>query len=209
MEIHVLVEEESAEAALGVLVPRILNGRAAHRIITFRGKQDLLGKLPQRLAGYRRRLEHEDLRILVLIDEDRSDCRALKARLEDIARQAGLMTKSQATKTASNAGQRFHVVTRIAVEELEAWYFGDESALYAAYDRLPVTLHRRKAYRDPDAIRGGTCEALHRELKEAGYDLPVFPKIKVAREVAEHMEPARNRSPSFRAFCAGLESFLT
>jgi hypothetical protein len=204
MEIHVLVEEESAEAALNILVPRILKGRAGHRIITFRGKQDLLGKLPQRLAGYRRRLEHEDLRILVLIDEDRSDCRALKAKLEDIARQAGL-----STKTSCNASQRFQVVTRIAVEELEAWYFGDESALYAAYDRLPATLHRRKPYRDPDAIKGGTCEALHRELKEAGYDLPVFPKIKVAREVAGHMDPARNRSPSFRAFCAGLESFLT
>ncbi len=203
MEIHLFVEERSAKAALSILVPRILKDRAAHRIIEFSGKTKMLAELPSRLRGYRKRLEREDLRILILIDEDREDCRALKTKLEGIAREAGLVTK-----TAAGQGP-FRVVTRIAVEELEAWYFGDHAALYAGYDRLPKTLHQKKPYRDPDAIKGGTCEQLHRELVKAGYDFPHFPKIAAARIIAERMDPAVNRSRSFQTFRSGLESFLS
>ena len=148
-------------------------------------------------------MTREDLRVLVLIDEDREDCRALKKTLEDAALQAGLVTKC-----ASNNGV-FHVVTRIVVEELEAWYFGDHAALYTGYDKLPKTLHQKRPYREPDAIKGGTWEKLHGELVKAGYDFPNFPKIGAAHAIAPHMNPEVNRSPSFQAFRAGLESFLS
>jgi hypothetical protein len=56
------------------------------------------------------------------------------------------------------------------------------------------------AYRDPDSIAGGTWEALERVLKSAGYFRTGLRKIELARSVAKHMDPQRNRSRSFRAF---------
>jgi hypothetical protein len=57
----------------------------------------------------------------------------------------------------------------LAIEELEAWFFGDMDAVRALYPRVPETLEQRAGFRDPDAIRGGTWEALERILQRAGY----------------------------------------
>lgn len=201
MHIEVLVEEPSAQTALQNLLPKMLGNRS-FRIISFNGKADLLFKLPKRLCGYANLLRTGwEGRIVVLIDEDREDCFALKARLEKIARDAGL-----ATKTSPEPGGRFTVLNRIAVEEIEAWFFGDIAAMRTAYPRLPPTLGQRRSLRNPDAITGGTWEALEKVLQEAGYFPSGLAKIKVAREISIHMDPARNRSPSFRAFWQGISS---
>ena len=127
MHLEILVEEASAEAALVNLLPRIIEDTVAFAVRTFRGKRDLLSKLPDRLRGYRATLP-SDGRIVVLVDEDRSDCMELKARLEEIAKDAGFVTK-----TAARRGRKFQVVNRLAIEELEAWFFGDVKALVQAY----------------------------------------------------------------------------
>ena len=203
MRIEFQIEEPSAEAALKRLLPRILQNRAVFGIIDYRNKQRMLRELPKRFQGYARRLAHEDLRIVVLIDQDADDCRELKSQLEDMAMAAGLLTK---TKPAADG--RFLVVSRIAIEELEAWFFGDIGALRAAYPRLPATIDQKAAYRNPDRIRGGTWEALHRELQKVGHCDKVFPKIEVARTIARHMEPDANRSRSFKIFRDGIEALL-
>ena len=204
MQLELLVEEESAEAALRVLLPRLLDPAIPFEIRLFQGKPDLLGKLPQRLRTYARRMAREDLRILVLIDEDRQDCRTLKAEMERIAAAAGLVSKS-----AAKPGFRIQVVNRIAVEELEAWFFGDVAALTAAYPGVSPTLGAQARYRDPDQIGGGTAQALHRVLADAGYYARTrLPKVEVAQRVALHMDPAVNRSGSFRCFRHGLTALL-
>lgn len=96
------------------------------------------------------------------------------------------------------------VLNRIAIEELEAWFFGDVEALRAAYPKVPATLGSQARYRDPDAIVGGTWEALERVLQGKGYHRGGLQKIKAAKEIAAHMDPARNRSRSFRVFMEGL-----
>jgi Domain of unknown function (DUF4276) len=100
----------------------------------------------------------------------------------------------------AKSGQVFHVVNRIAVEELEAWFFGDVPALTAAYPRVPTSLGNQARYRDPDQIAGGTWEALERVLQSAGYHLGGLPKVAVAGNVSEHMDPDRNTSRSFQVF---------
>ncbi|MBF0293607.1 MAG: DUF4276 family protein [Magnetococcales bacterium] len=85
----------------------------------------------------------------------------------------------------------------------------DISALRGAYPRIPETLEQQRGYRDPDAIRGGTWEALHRELQRRNYCNDVFPKIEVARNIARSMNPNHNRSTSFAAFRSGLEALLS
>ncbi|MEW6277071.1 MAG: DUF4276 family protein [Candidatus Eremiobacterota bacterium] len=192
-----MLEELSAEEALRNLLPRIRQG-ATYRVHTFQGKQDLLSKLPDRLRCYRDWIQ-EGYRIVVLVDEDRDDCQALKQRLEDMAAQAGLLT----LRASSNRAQ-FQVINRLAIEELEAWFFGDIEALLKAYPRLPKNLAQRKTYRDPDAILGGTWEALERVLKKAGYYPGGMPKVEVARKVSSYMDPNRNRSRSFAHFCDAL-----
>jgi len=180
------------EAALEILLPKIARD-LTFRIYPHNGKEALLGKLPGRLRGYRAMIQPDWL-ILVVVDRDRDECRSLKQKLERMADDAGLMTKTHA-----RAGQ-FDVLNRIAIEELEAWYFGDWPAVRAAYPNVPKWIPRRAPYRDPDAITGGTGEALQRILQNAGHISGRLPKIEAARTIAPHMDPARNTSRSFQVF---------
>jgi len=198
MHVEFLLEERSAEAFLQGFLPKLLPSTTSWNLIAFQGKTDLLDKLEARLRGFRSWIP-ADWRIVVLLDEDREDCRALKTRMEAAARAAGFSTKSR-----PEAGGAFSVLNRISVEELEAWFFGDVPALVSAYPGVSPHLASRAAYRDPDAITGGTWEALERELQRAGYYGGGLPKIEVARNMAAHMDPARNTSASFRCFRAGL-----
>lgn len=190
------------EAALHGLLPGLIGARATYRVFNYRSKQRLLRDLPGRLHVYARRLQAEpQLRVVVLVDRDRDECADLKRRLEDAAREAGLISKSQA------AGATFNVLNRVVVSELESWLLGDVQALRACFSRLPRTLDRRREFRDPDSIPEA-WETLHRALRRAGELGEAFPKIDIARRVAEHLQPERNRSRSFKVFRDGLEAML-
>ena len=197
----VFVEEYSMEAALGQLLPRLL-GDIDFQIICFQCKADLLKNAPDRLKGYAAWLP-EDWRILVLVDRDDDECVVLKAELEKMAAAAGLWTK-----TAAGRGQRFQVVNRIVIEELEAWFFGDWDAVQVAYPRVPANIPRQAGFRDPDAIAGGTWEAMERVLRKAGYFNSGLRKLDLARSVAAHMDIHRNRSRSIQAFATAVVSAM-
>lgn len=119
----------------------------------------------------------------------------LKNKLEVAARQATLLTRSVAG--ATNA---YQVMNRLLIEELEAWFFGDVPAIVEAYPGVSPHLANQTRYRDPDAIKGGTWEALERVLQKAGYYSAGLPKVEAARAISEHMDPQRNRSKSFQVF---------
>ena len=200
--VEVLVEEPSMEAALRILLPRIL-GSLSFEIYRHQCKEDLLARLPERLRGYaqRRKNDHwfrERCRIVVVVDRDDDDCRELKARLETMASAVGLVTRTKA------GTKPYAIVNRLAVEELEAWYFGDWEAVMAAYPRVSATVPTQRRYREPDAIAGGTWEAFERVLRRAGYFETGLRKIEAARAVARHMEPDRNSSCSFQILRAVL-----
>ena len=180
------------EAALRVFLPRVL-GYLSFAVHSHQGKLDLLTRMPERLRGYATWLP-DDCRIVVVVDRDDDDCSELKRQLERIANNAGLRSRSQAS------GQPYQVVNRLAIEELEAWYFGDWNAVLAAYPKVPATIPGKAKYRDPDAITGGTWEAFERVLQRAGYFQTGLRKIEAARAVAEHWQPQDNRSRSFQAF---------
>ena len=202
MHFEFFVEEVSTEAALLNLIPKILEVEHTFAIHPFQGKPDLLANLPARLRAYRTWLP-KDWRIVVLIDEDREDCKTLKEQLEKAAKQAGLVTR-----TSKKGQSPFQVLNRLAIEELEAWFFGDVLAVKAAYTRVLATLSKKAKYRDPDSIVGGTWEALERELKKAGYYPTGMPKIEVSRNVSHYMDVERNRSHSFQIFVNGLKACI-
>jgi len=83
------------EAFLRALLPRLLPQDLSFEIHVFQGKADLLGKLEARLRAYARMLP-ADWRLLVVVDRDHDDCRALKQRLEEVAGRAGLLTRTRA-----------------------------------------------------------------------------------------------------------------
>ncbi len=190
---EVLTEELSMEAFLEVLLPRLLPPETTFALHSFQGKSDLLKNLRSRLRAYSRWLPRS-ARIVVVIDRDTGDCRELKAELEAAATRSGLLTRSNA------ADRRWQVVNRVAVEELEAWYFGDWEAVCEAYPRTSKNIPEKAPYRNPDAIRGGTWEAFERIMQRHGYFEAGVRKVEAARAVARFMNPMRNRSDSFVKF---------
>jgi hypothetical protein len=190
--LEVLVEEPSAEVVLRHLLPRIVPD-CPFEIVTFRGKHDLLRKLPQRLRDYSSYWSETNLRVVVLLDRDGDDCVLLKAELERIARDSHLPSQA--------------VLFRIVIEELEAWFLGDVPAVCRAYPRLPPSLGQQDGYRDPDAIRG-TWEALERVLRKHGYHRKGLAKYVAAGDVAPHMDVDNNRSRSFQVFRDGLRRLV-
>ena len=185
------------EAFLQTLLPRLLPATCTFEIHAFQGKQDLLGKLPARLRGYRHWLPAE-WRLVVLVDQDDDDCRELKTELEQASASAELLSRTAA------GGHPWQVVNRVAIEELEAWYFGNWEAVRSAYPRVSRTVPQQARYRDPDAIRGGTWEAFERVLQHRGYFTTGLRKVEAARAVAAHFDPDRCRSHSFDKLRAAI-----
>lgn len=199
MHIEFFLEEPSAEVFIEHLAPKLLENGTTFRCHPFGGKQNLLKNLPDRLKGLR--WIPEDWRIVVLVDEDREDCGRLKAKLERFASDAAFATRSRPAK-----GGGFTVLNRIAVEELEAWYFGDLAAIQKAYPRFRQAHARQNDLRNPDGCTGGTWEAFERALQQAGYYSTGLLKKEAASFMATHMDPQRNSSPSFKAFVEGLRA---
>ena len=189
------------KALLDILIPRIAGPETEFILHSLDGKQALMRKLPQRMKGYR----HYDPgpKILILVDRDDDDCLKLKEDLERVATSTGFSTKS-----STAPGSDFQVCNRIAVEEMESWLLGDEKAVRTAFPRVPPFASKSR-FRDPDAVIGGTWEALEQVLQRSGYYPGGLAKIECATMVAPHMDPDRNRSTSFRHFVAGLRSLLS
>jgi hypothetical protein len=133
--LEALVEEPSMEAVLQTLLPQLI-GTATFRIYAHNSKDTLLMRLAGRLGAYRQMLQPGWL-VLVLVDQDDEDCRALKRSLEQAATAADLVSRVGA------AGGEFSVLNRIVIEELEAWYFGDWQAVRKAYPRVPPRIASR------------------------------------------------------------------
>lgn len=203
-KLHIHVEEPSMEAFLRELLPRFLARDLAWQAVNYGSKQQLLARLPKRMMGYAAiPAEHRPLS-LVLVDRDDDDCVGLKRQIEMACQAAGLHSRTRPDATGC-----FDVVSRIVIEELEAWFFGDAGAVEQGWSGSGKAL-RKAAYRAPDAIRGGTHEAFLRVLQGAGHlrGLDRLPKIDVARIMGGLLTPDANISPSFRQFWTGLHALV-
>lgn len=210
MHFEILVEDESGRIAVDCVLEKILGANgASHSWRThgykglgrlpenLRGKTDpakriLLDRLPSLLRGYGKSLG--DLAaVVVVVDLDRRDCMAFKRELLAVL---------------DVCDPRPNVLFRIAIEEMEAWLLGDCAAVKAAYPRARKSV--LEDYRQDEIC--GTWEvladAVHRggaaALAKAGWPAPGMAKCAWARKIAPHMDPDRNRSPSFRAFRDGV-----
>lgn len=172
------LEEYSMKVLLEEMIPRVFPG-IGYLCVPHEGKQDLEKSVPRKLRAWR----EPGVRFVVVRDNDGSDCRALKARLVDLCREAG----------------RPDTLVRLACQELEAWYLGDLEALAAAFndkEKQIVALGRKAPFRDADAVAqpSKVLEAL----------VPAFQKVKGARLLGQELVESRNTSKSFRVFVDGV-----
>ncbi len=196
-----LVEEVSMGAFLEACLPRIL-GEVRFSIYRFRGKRDLLKKLPKRLEGYKHQMsaQHgEEVRVVIIVDLDRDNCDELKSRMELACERAGLRSR-QATGNSD-----WQVVTRIAIEELEACYFGEWRAVCRAYPRVSESIPRQASYRNPDAIKN-TWETFERVLQRHGYFKQGLTKVSAATAIGKHLDPLANTSRSLASSIGDRDS---
>lgn len=174
MHLVVLVEERSMKIVLDHLIPAIVPG-VEFQVVPFQGKGDLKNGIPIKLRGWNK----PGARFAIVRDQDRADCKAVKAEIA-----------AEVEKTGKSA------LIRIACHELEAWYFGDLIAVSLAYGEDYTGLSAKRKYRDPDDIA---------DVKERFLEIiPEHQQIKGARLIAPHMDIGRNTSRSFQALVSGL-----
>ena len=191
LEFH--VEERSMEVFLKAWLAKLLPEGCTFHVYSYSGKPAMLRKIGSRLEAYAAWIPAE-YRIVVVVDRDEDCCKKLKQHMERICEEAGLRSRRAA------GGQDWQVVTRIAIEELEAWYFGDWSAVCAAYPRVSNHIPRKSPYRDPDAIKSGTWETFERILQNHGYFKQGLAKMEAASTIGEYFDPRINSSRNFKVF---------
>jgi hypothetical protein len=167
----ILTEESSMKVFLETLILRVYPGMQV-TIIAYQGKQDLEKNIARHLKNWRT----PDTKFIVVHDQDSWDCIALKRQLTAICDSA-----------------KPDVAVRIACRELESWYWGDITAVEAAFNIQSLQrLIRQRKYRDPDSIENPKYELKNR--------LPQYEQQAGARAIAEHIDVERNTSHSFQVF---------
>lgn len=176
----ILLEEQSMEEMLRILVPRILKTDWDVKYISFAGKQDLEKNTLRKMKAWLT----PDTAFLVIRDQDSGDCKAVKEKLLGYCRESG----------------KESYLVRIACRELESFYFGDLDAVADAFGMPEIRRKKEnRLYRDPDAMENPKSEL----KKMTGFK---YQPLLGSRLIAHHMVLERNRSKSFQVLVAGIRT---
>ncbi len=209
MHLEVLVEDASGKILLDYLLPKILGEQGENhtwRIHNYKGvgrlpknlqtsgdpaKRILLEQLPKLLRGYGRTPGIDA--VVVVLDNDKHNCVQFLNELANL-----LASCDPAPNT----------LFRLAIEEVEAWYFGDRHALLAAYPQAKVRVldeYVQDSLCDTweklaDAIHPGGRSA----IKKIGWPKSGEVKCRWAEKIGPRMIVEHNYSQSFRKLYDGL-----
>jgi len=212
MHIEVLTEDSSGRVLLERLLPKLIGPHGephSWRVTSYRGigrippklkagdpaRRILLDQLPRVLGGFARTSGIDA--VVVVLDADDRDCVALLAELRDLAVSRGADTKT---------------MFRLAIEETEAWYFGDRNALPAAYPKAQKAVLKR--YRQDTVCGTGEmlADAVHpgglAAVGKPGGARPGDLKHEWANRIGPLMNPDANVSPSFGKLRDGLRRLV-
>lgn len=208
MHFEILVEDQSGKKALDILVPRIVGNDHHIRIHAYKGigriprnmkdagnaaKRILLENLPKLLKGYGKTFDgyppNYPAVVFLVCDLDDKCLKTFRRELLGILNQCHPKPET-----------RFC----IAIEEGEAWFLGDLSAVRGAYPRARNNV--LNAYVNDsicgtweilaDAIYPGGSSA----LSAKGWQSIGTEKFKWAEKITPHMDIMNNASPSFCYF---------
>jgi Domain of unknown function (DUF4276) len=214
MHLEFLIEDSSGERLLQSLLPKLLGDYGSPhtwRVHAYKGigrvpkglsktsepaKRMLLDQLPRLLRGYGQSSGFDA--VIVILDSDRQDCRLFLTELQAVL---------AACRPAPN------VLFRLAIEEMEAWYFGDQKALIEAYPKAKMDLLNR--YKQDSICGTWEClaDALYpggiAAIKKAGWPLPGQIKSDWAEKIGPLLDPDRNNSPSFKKLRDGIRRLIS
>lgn len=183
-ELVFCLEELSAQRFLESLLVRINTENVPVRYLVFEGKQDLELQLARKMKGYR----NPNAIFIVMRDQDASpDCAEIKQNLIDICL----------------AVERDNAIVRIACRELEAFYWGDLSAVETALGLKGLTkLSRRSRFRNSDKIPNPS-----RELRKVTNG--VYQKVSGSGEIGKYISITNIGSTSFRVLYQSIMNALS
>ena len=213
MHIEVLVEDSSGRRLLEHLLPAVIGPHSqphTWRMHAYKGigriprslrpegdpaRRILLDQLPRLLRGYGQTPGIDA--VLVVLDTDSHECAGFLSDLKHIA---------------GTCAPALNTLFRLAIEEIEAWYFGDRPALLAAYPRArhqPLDSYVQDSICDTweklaDAVHDGGAATIRR----IGWPLPGQIKHEWADRIGPRMDVENNASPSFRTFRDGLRRLV-
>ena len=207
MHFEILVEDQSGEKALEVIVPKIIGADHTFRIRSYKGigrvpknpkasadtrDRSLLGNLPAALQVYGKIYGYGEnflSAVIVVCDLDKRCCKSFLAELNGVLNSCDPKPQT-----------RFC----IAIEEGEAWFLGDIPAIKRAYPRAKTRI-LKKYVNDSicdtwellaDAVfSGGRKELLSEDWQVVGSQ-----KSEWAEKISPHMDVENNNSPSFNHF---------
>jgi Domain of unknown function (DUF4276) len=214
VHIEVLVEDSSGEKLLQYLLPKLLGQLGeSHtwRLHSYKGigripkgltakadpaKRILLDRLPKLLRGYGSTPGIDA--VVVLLDADTRNCKTFLKELKTLAKSC---VPAPVT------------LFRLAIEELEAWYLGDRTALLKAYPRARKDVLKQYVQDSAcgtwellaDAIYPGGSTA----IKKSRWPLPGQIKHEWAEKIGPRMSLERNASISFCKFRDGVVRLVT
>ena len=208
MHFEILVEDQSGKKALEILLPKIIGDGHTFMIHAYKGigrlprnlkncddpgKRILLDNLPKLLRGYGHTFaqypSNYHAAVILVCDLDQKCLKNFREELNAILEKVNPRPETQFC---------------IAIEEGEAWFLGDISAIKAAY---PGVKRAILAQYSNDSICG-TWETLAdavyiggaQKLSSLGYQAIGKEKMRWAENITPHMDVMNNDSPSFCYF---------
>jgi len=176
MRLVFMVEERSMKELLTIVLPKVLPPEYEEPLILpHSGKRDLEKSIPIKLRAW----THPEDKFIILHDQDGCDCIELKTKLLSLCKDS-----------------KNDCLVRIVCDELEAWYFGDLTAVSNAYGKDLTPLSRKRKYRSPDDISN-----VKEELRKI---VPDYQPIDGAKKISEKMDIRNNSSRSFNTFISGV-----
>ena len=155
--------------------------------ISFKGKQNLIKRLPLKLKGWN---DNTSTRFIILLDKDNEDCKKLKNKIIGITNECDKTNRS---------------LIRISCQEIESWFFGDLKAVERGLniENLYTKNVNKKKYRNPDTIDKPSKELVN--ITSNRYE-----KIKGSRLIAPYLsiENDINHSRSYNVFISGIRNIL-
>ncbi len=216
MHFEILVEDQSGKKALEVLVPKIIGSEHTFSIHSYKGvgripkhmkdvddasKRILLENLPKLLKGYGRTFAGYPgtyaAAVILVCDLDDKCLKEFRNSLLEIL---------NACSPRPTTG------LCIAIEEGEAWFLGDRSAIKRAYPKAKEAV--LSSYVN-DSICGTwekLADAIYpggaQRLAKQGWQTVGREKSKWAEEISLHMDVRNNKSASFCYFRDKLLQFI-
>jgi len=217
MHFEILVEGQSELTALSIIMSKIVGEYGqphTWKIHKHRGigklptdlnvsinidDRTLLNNFPSKLRAYGKSMSDNEV-VVILVDLDnREDC---------------VLFKSELLSVLDHCERKPKLLVRIAIEELEAWFLGDQAAIIKSFPNSKIQLI--ETYIQDSQC--GTWEILGKVINDPKFRnllldnkrsrLVLEEKVKWAKKITPNMTVDENTSPSFNCFTHGLRKYL-